>query len=118
VNGKRTSIQIEAHIRVFFFLVAVVVRPPFDDLHVAQAYAGAWGLWGYEAAERNYGGYGEGDGGEEAEDILQSHECGVHVVWAVRLLLRKEEYVDAVWDSRGNGVGLNGGNGELLVLWF
>lgn len=101
MNREHTGVQIEAHVCVFFLLVAVVVRSPFDDLHVAQIYAGAGGLRGYEAAERDYCGYGEGDGGEEAEDILQSHECGVHVVWVGRLLPREEECVDADWESRG-----------------
>lgn len=78
--NKRTSVQVELDVRILLLLVAVVVRAAFYDLHVAQLDVCARCLRGDEAAERDYHGDGEGDGGEEAEDILQSHQCGVHRV--------------------------------------
>lgn len=77
---RRTSVQVEPDVCVLLLLVAVVVRPPLDYLHVAQLDVGGGSLGGDEAAERNHGRDGEGDGGEEAEDILQSHQCRVHLV--------------------------------------
>jgi hypothetical protein len=74
----RTSFQVEPDVGVFLLLVAVVVRPAFYNLHIAQLYVCARCLWGYEAAERNYCCDGEGYGCEEAEDILQPHESRVH----------------------------------------
>lgn len=64
---------------VFFLLVAVVVRSALDDLHVAQLDVCAGCLWGYEAAKCNDRGHAECYRGEEAEDVLQPHERGVHV---------------------------------------
>lgn len=64
--------------RILLLLVAIVVRPALHDLYIAQLYSCARGLWGYEAAERDYRRDGEGDGCEEAEDVLQPHECGMH----------------------------------------
>lgn len=86
-NGRtdgRTSIEIELDMRVFLLLIAVVVRPALDDLHAAQLDVGARRLGGYEAAERNDGCDGEGDRGEEAEDVLQAHQGRMHLgecVW-------------------------------------
>jgi hypothetical protein len=71
--------------RILLLLVAVVVRPPLDDLHAAHLDVRRGALGRYEAAERDDGGDGERDGREEAEDVLQPHQRGVHVglVWGV-----------------------------------
>ena len=72
--------------RILLLLVAVVVRPPLDDLHAAHLDIGRGALGRYEAAQRDDGGDGERDRREEAEDVLQPHQRGVHVgrVWGVR----------------------------------
>jgi hypothetical protein len=69
--------------RILLLLVAIVVRPPLDDLHAAHLDVRRGALGRYEAAERDDGGDGERDGREEAEDVLQPHQRGVHVglVW-------------------------------------
>lgn len=64
--------------RIFLLLVAVVVRPSFDHLHISQLYARIRCLRRHKAAQRNDSGYGERNCGKEAEDILDSHERGVH----------------------------------------
>jgi hypothetical protein len=74
----RTGFQVKADVGVLLLLVAVVVRPALNYLNIAQLYVCARCLWGYEAAERDYGCDSEGYGCEEAEDILQPHEGGVH----------------------------------------
>ena len=76
---RRTRVQVELDMRILLLLVAVVVRPALDHLHVAQLDVGRGRLGGHEAAERNYHGDGEGNRGEEAKDILQSHQCRVHL---------------------------------------
>jgi hypothetical protein len=70
-------------VRVLLLLVAVVVGSAFYDLHIAQLYRGSRALGGDEAAECDYRSDGECDGREEAEDILQSHQCRVHLVGRV-----------------------------------
>ena len=69
--------------RILLLLVAVVVRSSLDDLHVAQLYRGVRVLRGNEAAERDYRSDGEGDGCEETKDILQSHQCRMHLVGCI-----------------------------------
>lgn len=86
---RHTGVQVELDVCVLLLFVAVVVRSALHDLHVAQLDVCAGRLGGYEAAESDYCGDGKGDGGEEAEDILQAHQCRVHlggVVERVRLL--------------------------------
>ena len=84
---ERTGVQVKLDVRIFLLLVAVVVRPPLDDLHVAHLHRGIRALGGHEAAECDYGGDGEGDSCEEAEDILQSHQCRVHLVGCMGVVL-------------------------------
>lgn len=74
-----TCVEVELDVCVLLLLVAVVVWSALDDLHVAQLDVCAGRLGRYEAAERNHCGNGEGDGGEEAEDILQAHQCRMHI---------------------------------------
>ena len=96
--------------RILLLLVAVVMRPPLDDLHAAHLDIRGWALGRHEAAERDDGGDGERDRREEAEDVLQPHQRGVHVgrVRGARALLC------------GNACGCLCGSlrrrGELLVL--
>ena len=90
----RTCVQVELDVRVLLLLVAVVVRPSLYYLHVAQLYVRIRALRGDEAAECNYRGDGEGDCREEAEDILQAHQCRMHLVggmWRVRVVLSTAE---------------------------
>ena len=47
-------------------------------LNVSELQGGGWGLLGKEDADSNGAGDGEGDGGEEAEHILDAGERGVH----------------------------------------
>jgi hypothetical protein len=89
--------------RILLLLVAVVVRPPLDDLHAAHLDVRRGALGRYEAAERDDGGDGERDGCEEAEDVLQPHQRGVHVgrVRGARALLCVCVYVGVFvgWDA-------------------
>lgn len=49
--------------------------------HVLELEAGGGCLWAQEDADCDRCCYGECDGGEEAEDVLDAHEAGVHVGW-------------------------------------
>ena len=48
-------------------------------MYILELHAGGWSLWCHDDGERNDGRNDEGYRGEEAEDILQPHQRGVHV---------------------------------------
>lgn len=78
MGERRTSIQVELDMRILLPLWRVVMRSALDDLHIPQRYAGRGVLWGYETTECNYSRDCEGDGSEEAKDILETHKGRVH----------------------------------------
>lgn len=94
---RRTSVQVELHVRVLFALGAVVVRSAFDatptsvpkyavswdciryiHLHVPKFQRGSRRLGTEQHAHGDGCGYGEGCRREEAEDILSTGEGVMH----------------------------------------
>ena len=103
--------------RVLLLLVTVVMRPSFDYLHIPQLYARAWSLRRHKAAQRNNGGHSKRNRGEEAEDILESNERGVHrakVECGEHSLERIETSLE-VWNQQENVEGKGEIAGERWV---
>lgn len=94
-EGGQVGIEVEGDVGVFLALRAVIVRAALDavfwsaahisfmtvgDLHsdVLQLESGRWVLRAQQDADGDGGGDCKGDGSEEAEDILDADETGMH----------------------------------------
>lgn len=108
--------------RILLLLVAVIVWSSLYNLHVAKCDVGARCLWGYEAAEGDHGRDAECDGGEEAEDILQPHERGVHNCERIEASVasgtsaQSSFYLDGVMRCASWSYGVIGGPNTYLEL--
>jgi len=79
MSGQRhTGIQIKPDMRILLPLAAIVVWATPHNLYIERLYARVWRLRGDKAAQRDYRSDRKSDSGEEAKDILQPHQGGMH----------------------------------------
>lgn len=78
-QARQVGVETELDDGVLFFFCRVVVRAALDDLHVGRLEGGhAGSARRREVGGGDQGGDDEGDGREEAEDVLEADDGAVH----------------------------------------